>query len=92
MDALYDAYTDNLTARVAPKPTDNIGSSIKFHNRTAVCDAVTRHTVPTMFVYDLAPTNAKSLSYGNALYFGPIGQGKSFIRDFDTFDERYDDV
>lgn len=71
-DALRDIYTNNVTARVAPKPTNNIGSLIKLHNRTAVGDAVTQYTVHTIFIYDLAPMSAKSVSYGNALYFGPI--------------------
>jgi len=36
--------------------------------------------------------SAKSISYANTLYFGPISQGQSFASDVDTFYERYDDV
>lgn len=91
-DAFRDVFTDNATARVAPTPTNNLDSLIKFYNGTALGNVMTQHTVHTIFVYDLAPMSAKSISYANTLYFGPISQGQSFASDVDTFYERYDDV
>jgi len=91
-DALRDVFTDNVTARVAPTPTNNLDSLIKFYNGTALANVMTQHTVHTIFVYDLAPMSAKSISYANTLYFGLISQGQSFARDVDTFYERYDDI
>ncbi|KAL8947980.1 MAG: hypothetical protein Q9222_005788 [Ikaeria aurantiellina] len=91
-DALRDVYTDDIVARVAREPTNDIESLIKFYNGTALGDVVTQHTAHTIFVYDLGPQSAKSISYANALYFSKIGEGQFFARDVDTFYERYDDV
>ncbi|KAL8707217.1 MAG: hypothetical protein Q9220_007711 [cf. Caloplaca sp. 1 TL-2023] len=91
-EALRDVYTENVTARVARTPTNDIESLIKFYNGTALGDVVTQHTAHTIFVYDIAPRTAKSISYANALYFSKISPGQFFARDVDTFYERYDDV
>jgi len=64
-DAFRDLFTDNVTARVAPTPTNNLDSLIKFYNGTALGNVMTQHTVHTIFVYDLAPMSAKSISYAN---------------------------
>ncbi|KAL8718355.1 MAG: hypothetical protein Q9225_004496 [Loekoesia sp. 1 TL-2023] len=91
-DALRDVYTDNVVARVARQPTNDIDSLIRFYNGTALGDVVSQHTAHTIFVYDIGPKAAKSISYANALYFSKVQEGQFFARDAVTFYERYDDV
>ncbi|KAI4122728.1 MAG: hypothetical protein LQ338_005642 [Usnochroma carphineum] len=91
-EALHDVYTDDVVARVARQPTNNLESLIKFYNGTALGDVVSQHTSHTIFVYDIASKSAKSVSYANALYFSKPEEGKFFARDAVTFYERYDDI
>ena len=91
-DALHDVYTENVVAKVARQPTNDLESLIRFYNSTALGNVVSQHTAHTIFVYDIQPTSAKSISYANALYFSPVYEGQIFARDVDTFYERYDDV
>ncbi|KAL8829923.1 MAG: hypothetical protein Q9170_005966 [Blastenia crenularia] len=85
-EAMRDVYTENVIAKVARTPTNDLESLIKFYNGKALGDVITQHTAHTNFVYDLAPKSA------NALYFSKIGEGQFFARDVDTFYQRYDDV
>ncbi|KAL8775103.1 MAG: hypothetical protein Q9209_000582 [Squamulea sp. 1 TL-2023] len=91
-DALRDVYTTDVVARVARVPTNDLESLMKFYNGTALGNVVvTQHTAHTIFVYDIKPNTAKSISYANAFYFSPLEEGKLFARDVNSFYERYDD-
>lgn len=91
-DALRDVYTDNVVARVARQPINDLDNLIKFYNGTALGDVVSQHTAHTIFVYNIGPKASKSISYANALYFSKVEEGQFFARDAVTFYERYDDV
>lgn len=85
--ALSGTFIDDVIPKVAPIPINGLAAYEAFLQ--ADLERIkTKHTTDTVFVYDITPYSAQSISYADATYFGT---GDALGQVF-TFYERFNDV
>ena len=85
--ALSGTFTDDVNPKVATVPINGLAAYEAFL-QADLQGIKTKHTTDTVFVYDITPYSAQSISYADAIYFGTgDALGQAF-----TFYERFNDV
>ena len=85
--ALSGAFTTDVVPNVAPVPIKGLAAYEAFL-QADLAGSRTKHTTDTVFVSNIEPYTAQSISYSDAIYFG---RGSALGQQF-TFYERFDDV
>ena len=85
--ALSGAFTADVVPNVAPVPIKGLAAYEAFL-QADLAGSRTKHTTDTVFVSNIEPYTAQSISYSDAIYFG---RGSALGQQF-TFYERFDDV
>ena len=79
-------FTGDVVAKVAPVPINDLAAFEAFL-QSGLAGLRTKHTTDTVFVHNIEPYPAQSISYSDAVDFG---QGDAIGQAF-TFYERSDD-
>ena len=85
--ALSGVFTNNVVTLVAPTPINSLAPYEAFLS-SDLAPYKTQHTSITVFVYDIGPAAAQSVSYSRAIYFG----SGNLVGQIVTFYERFDDL
>ncbi|KAL8797483.1 MAG: hypothetical protein Q9195_000299 [Heterodermia aff. obscurata] len=85
--ALSGTFATDVVANVAPVPITSLAAYEAFL-QADLAGSRTKHTTDTVFVSNIEPYTAQSISYSDAIYFG---RGSALGQQF-TFYERFDDV
>ena len=85
--ALSGTFTTDVVPNVAPVPIKGLAAYEAFL-QADLAGKRTKHTTDTVFVSNIEPYTARSISYSDAIYFG---RGSALGQQF-TFYERFDDV